>query len=146
MFNKVLVPIDGSPSALRAVGCAKQYLAEGIAKQVTLIHVASIVTEIIGLDGFTTSTFNTEVMDWVEKAAAEVVARSRVVFEEAGLPVRTVVTFGNPAESICAFAEQENCDLIIMGCRGLSKLQELLLGSVSDRVLKLAKCPVLIVK
>ncbi|MCW2277192.1 universal stress protein family protein [Heliophilum fasciatum] len=53
---------------------------------------------------------------------------------------------GNPAYAICEYAEEHNMDLIIIGSRGMGEIKSLLLGSISDRVLHLAKCPVLIVR
>ena len=53
---------------------------------------------------------------------------------------------GEPAEEIVDYARLEEVDLIVMGSRGLSPIQELLLGSVSDKVLRTAPCPVLIAR
>ena len=53
---------------------------------------------------------------------------------------------GRPAEEIIRVANDGNADLLVIGCRGLNTLQELAIGSVSHKVIKHAKCPVLVVK
>ena len=53
---------------------------------------------------------------------------------------------GNPVEEILNIADEGNFDLIVIGIRGMSKIKKFLVGSVSDRVIKHALCPVLVVK
>jgi nucleotide-binding universal stress UspA family protein len=53
--------------------------------------------------------------------------------------------FGDPAKEIITFAEEGHCDLIVMGRRGQGAVSKALLGSVSDRVVKAASCPVMVV-
>jgi nucleotide-binding universal stress UspA family protein len=59
---------------------------------------------------------------------------------------RSVVIEGNPGVMIVEFVKQNDCDLVVMGSRGLSGLKELFLGSVSHYVVQKAPCPVFIVK
>lgn len=54
--------------------------------------------------------------------------------------------WGTPAQVIINLARNQACDLIVMGSRGLSKMSGLFLGSVSDRVAKVAPCPVMLIK
>ncbi|HLN61048.1 MAG TPA: universal stress protein, partial [Symbiobacteriaceae bacterium] len=66
-----------------------------------------------------------------------------------GLPeerVATEVQVGEPAEEIVDLARLEGYDLIVMGSRGLNQVKELLVGSVSHRVLHTAPCPVLVAR
>ncbi len=60
--------------------------------------------------------------------------------------VDTRTSFGDPATEIVAIAKQLGVELIVMGSRGQSPMRELLLGSVSDKVLRHAKCPVTVVR
>jgi nucleotide-binding universal stress UspA family protein len=62
------------------------------------------------------------------------------------LKISTVLKEGRPADEIVKTAKEENFDLIVMGHRGLGRVKEFFLGSVSDRVADEAHCPVLIVK
>jgi nucleotide-binding universal stress UspA family protein len=61
------------------------------------------------------------------------------------LKISTVLKEGRPADEIVKTAKEENFDLIVMGHRGLGRVKEFFLGSVSDRVADEAHCPVLIV-
>jgi nucleotide-binding universal stress UspA family protein len=63
-----------------------------------------------------------------------------------GVDIRRELLFGSGAESLIAVAETRQCDLIVMGTRGLGALRGLLLGSQAQKVVSLAPCPVLLVK
>lgn len=60
--------------------------------------------------------------------------------------VEQIPTAGHPSEEIVAHARKLHCELIVMGSRGLSPVEEIVLGSVSDRVLRRAPCAVTIVR
>lgn len=62
------------------------------------------------------------------------------------LDVKTDMAVGHPGEQIIHRAEVDNIDLIIVGRRGTSLFQKLILGSVSERVLRYAHCPVMVVR
>lgn len=123
MTSKILVPVDGSSSALKAAGLAAEW-ASRMGCAVTLIHVHDPKTP----------PPNGEVFGPAEK-----------VFSQRGLKVRTRVAKGSPADEICAAARAGSYDLIVMGSRGLSEFQKLFAGSVSNRVMLHAGCPVTIV-
>ena len=72
--------------------------------------------------------------EWREKAAAE------------GLSVKDTVTPLFPSEAIANAAKETGADLVVMGTRGLSGLKHILLGSVAERTIRIAPCPVLTVK
>jgi universal stress protein A len=59
---------------------------------------------------------------------------------------RVQTLFGNPAQSIIEYAEHNRCDLIVMGTHGWTKIAHFVLGSVAERVVRHAPCPVLIVR
>jgi nucleotide-binding universal stress UspA family protein len=66
--------------------------------------------------------------------------------EQAGAQVRCMVRFGSPAEEILSYASQNNIELIAMCTHGRSGLARWAYGSVADRVLRAASCPVLLVR
>lgn len=146
MYNSILVPTDGSPSALNAAILAKNYLKDGIVKRVTLVHVTSLNKEAGVKSQLMPVAVNEKLVRLVEGAGQEVIAKTQAIFTDEGLEVEVLVEFGEPAEAIVKLAKCRRFDLIIMGSRGLSKLKEILLGSISDQVIRLAKCPVMVVK
>jgi len=146
MFRKILVPVDGSQSALRAARIAAE-IARKFDSQVTLLTVletADIAAAAAGMAG----------MVWVDTTAgAALDAAAREVLSAAsqamGLPgdrVRQAVLSGHPADMISEVCRSRTYDLIVMGSRGLSEVGSLFLGSVSDKVSHHAPCPVLIVR
>ena len=62
------------------------------------------------------------------------------------LSYRLKLLHGEPGPAIVEYANKENFDLVVIGSRGLNSLQEMVLGSVSHKVVKRVNCPVLIVK
>ena len=62
------------------------------------------------------------------------------------LPVRRALHAGPPGEVICWMAEDQRCDLIVMGTHGRTGLAHLILGSVAEHVLRHARCPVVVVR
>jgi nucleotide-binding universal stress UspA family protein len=149
MYQKVLVPVDGSLSSMRAVDTARQLVEEGSAKEVTLLHVTISPRDVILVEGFYTRLdfpeFQEELMEKVNEAARQVLDKS---LERLGPGIAAVTRLENgpAAETICEIAEKDHFDLIIIGNRGLNRLQRFLLGSVSARVTSQARCSVLIVK
>src|SRR5699024_3314944 len=62
------------------------------------------------------------------------------------IPYHIEILHGHPGPAIIEYVNEENMDMIIIGSRGLNTLQEMVLGSVSHKVMKRANCPALIVK
>lgn len=149
MYQRVLVPVDGSLASMRAVDNARQLVEEGSAKEVTLLHVALNPRDVILVEGFYTRLdfpqFQEELMEKVNESAQQILDKAK---ERLGpdLPVTVRLENGPAAETICEIAEKGHYDLIIIGNRGLNRLQRLLLGSVSGKVISLARCSVLVVK
>lgn len=146
MYNKILVPTDGSDGAAAAIKLARDLLVAGVGKSVTLIHIASIAKEvtdysIINLKKVDEELVKTKLMHHGQ----QIMLLGKSFFKEAALPVDTIVQLGDdPGEAIIKIAQEQNFDLIVMGSRGLSVVKELILGSVSTKVLHHAKCPVII--
>ena len=83
-----------------------------------------------------------EVRDRRHDAARELVAQGRSI----GVTVEFLVWTGDPGPSIVSAAEAESADLVVVGTHGRGTIGRLLLGSVSDHVVRNAPCPVLVVR
>jgi nucleotide-binding universal stress UspA family protein len=129
-LSKILVAIDGSESAKKALEYAVQ-LAKKHKAKVTLLNVGE--SKIFGLKPEVARKIGESILF---DAASEVKE----------LKLNTQLEFGNPAETIIEVAEKGNYDLIVVGNRGLSSVKRFFLGSVSDDVSHHAKSSVLIVR
>jgi nucleotide-binding universal stress UspA family protein len=140
MYRKILVPIDGSELSTYTLHEAIR-LASGFGPEVrmTVLHVSPYipVTELsVGLD----------VGRFRREAAEAVVDAARPLLEAVPFGHEFVTLDGDPAREICETAKAGKYELIVMGNRGHGLFTELLLGSVSQKVVQHAHCPVLIVR
>lgn len=139
MFEKILVPLDGSEYSLDALEKAIQ-IAKKFDSAVTLVHMYSIT-----VFKLTPSQINDYVLE-LRKAGEKILAEGKKKAYAEGVHAETQLKEGHIVEGIVELAKEGSFDLIVMGARGLSKLKELVLGSVSHGVTLHAPCPVLIVK
>ena len=155
MFQKILVPLDGSEHSFRALSVAIQ-LAKKFDGKITLVHVYSAAIRPVMVPETATMTPPmvpvmtpievSRVTDAARKAGSDILTGGAQKVEAEGVQVETVLKEGNTVQEIVKTAAEGKFDLIVMGARGISKIKELILGSVSDGVLRNAPCPVLIVK
>lgn len=155
LFESILVPLDGSEHSLRALDVAVQ-TAKVFKAKLTLIHVYSATVRPIILPEPTTLTPSgvpaitaeevSKVIEAARGAGERILADGRQRAEACRLKVKTVLKEGQTTQEIIRTAKEEKFDLIVIGARGISKIREILLGSVSDGVTRNAPCPVLVVK
>ena len=139
--ERILVPSDFSASAREALGCAID-LAGAFSAEIHLLHSfaanpARITPYSEGLP-----------FDYVEAVRKAAHARLDEEAEEArqaGVEVRTYLDEDLPSRAIASLAEKISADLIVMGTRGNSGVKHVLLGSVAERTVRIAPCPVLTV-
>ncbi|XVF76013.1 hypothetical protein PTKIN_Ptkin13bG0233400 [Pterospermum kingtungense] len=81
-----------------------------------------------------------------EEIAAGILSRALKICNNKVIKAETLILEGDPKDKICEISEQMNIDLLVVGSRGLGKIQRAFLGSVSDYCAHHAKCPILIVK
>lgn len=152
MIKKILVAIDGSEHADKALNFALD-LAERYSAAITLINVFQAPMFSYPIVGYlaeppyypvTWEDFFKEIKASHEKILSKALKRAKELKPD--LKISTVLKEGRPADEIVKTAKEENFDLIVMGHRGLGRVKEFFLGSVSDRVADEAHCPVLIVK
>lgn len=143
MTIKILLPVDGSDCALRAVDHLITHA--GWFSSVPEIHLLNVHAPIpigriqahVGKD--TLHAY------YLEESQAQLSEAQRRL-DAAGRFHTTHIHVGQPAEVICRLASELGCDLIVMGSHGLGALAGAIAGSVASRVLHLAACPVLLVK
>jgi len=140
-FTNILMSYDGSEPSKKALEKAIALTEQNNAKLTLLhaYHVPSMVSThpfLIVPPEYMTNVADTENLI-VEELRALVSHLSNA---------QAVVANGQPAKVILDYAKEQQCDLIVMGSRGLGGLQELVLGSVSHNVVQHAPIPVLIVK
>ena len=144
-ISRILAATDFSAASDRAIDYASA-LASQFGASVHLLHVVE--------DPFVAGAWNPELYiasvptmraSLIDEAAARL-ARLRQTFERQGLTVTSEVMVGSPAPAIRDVAEGRCCDLVVMGTHGRSGMAHLLLGSVAEKVIRQAPCPVLTVR
>jgi len=155
LFEKILVPLDGSEHSLRALEIAIQ-MAKKFGGKITLIHVYSVTFGPVIMPEPTTLTPPgfpvmtpaevSKVAEAARKAGSSILADGEQKVKAEGIQVETILKEGPTVQEIIKKAREDSFNLIVMGARGISKIKEILLGSVSDGVIRNTPCPVLVVK
>ncbi len=143
--GRILLAFDGSKEATAAAQAAVE-IASGTGSELHVVYV-------LQPERYMPYHPGPEAWEWeANLARAKRSARSRVEEQakrmEAGgvMVARTHVAVGRPDHEIVASGEELDVSLIVMGSRGLSRLDRALMGSVSDSVVRHARCPVLVVR
>lgn len=155
MFEKILVALDGSEHSVQALRAAIQ-IARKFNGKLTLVHVYAITVAPIVVPEPTTLTPSgvpvvtpAEVSKMIE-AAREVGQRilddGEKEVKSENVQVESTLKEGSTVQEITRLAKEGNFDLIAIGAKGVGRLREFLLGSVSEGVMKHAPYPVLVVK
>ena len=139
VFEKILVPLDGSDHSLSALEKAIQ-IAKKFDGKITLINVYSVSSFRL-----TPSQVFAYVVE-LRNSGESILAEGEKIAKAEGIQVETLLKEGHIVEEILKKAREGNFDLIVIGARGISKMKEILLGSVSHGVTTHAPCPVLVVK
>jgi nucleotide-binding universal stress UspA family protein len=82
----------------------------------------------------------------LKKIAQSLLLNAKALLRKKGLKVKSSLTIGNPAREIAERAGKEKADLIVMGTQGKRGVEHVLLGSVAEKVVRLADCPVLTIR
>lgn len=139
LFEKILVPLDGSEQSIWALGKAVR-IAKKVGGEITLIHVYSIKPLAI------TPMQVYKYAQAMRKHGNGILEDGKKKAEAEGVQAQTLLVDGHAVHEILKVAREGNFSLIVIGATGLSKIRELLLGSVSDGVIRLAPCSVLVVR
>ncbi|GAA0298172.1 universal stress protein [Halarchaeum salinum] len=140
MYDRILVPTDGSPESEDAIDEAME-LAELTDATVVALYVVD-TSDYSALPESKWSALQEELYAEGEEAVAAVAERG----EAAGVEVEELVVEGSPNEVILDTASEEDCDAIVMGTHGRSGVERFLLGSVTEKVVRHSEIPVLVVR
>ena len=143
-ITSILVPVDFSTHADRAFDYALT-LARSFSAYVELLHV---VEDPFAGGGWGSEVYLSDIDGLRERAIAEASTRLdeiRAALPAHDVPVVVTVRMGRPAETIVEYAQAVHADLIVMGTHGRTGLAHLFVGSVAERVVRTAACPVLTV-
>jgi nucleotide-binding universal stress UspA family protein len=142
MFKKILVPTDASEYSRRALITALE-MAKLYKAEVELLHVTFTPQ---AYWGYTVSYGITVSQEELDRNAELVLEAATAGIDTSGVPLKKCIDSGHPVSIILDEIQKENIDLVIMGSHGYGPITGSVLGSVSQRVLQRAECPVMIVR
>ena len=143
-FRRILCASDFSKTSGRALALAIDVAKANHARLMILYAYVPIVPLVPEqyIESSTWTRVDTETRRWIERQLAKLAARAR----KAGVRASAMIVTGDPAQGIVRLARSKRVDLIVVGTHGRRGLSKFLLGSVAERVLATAPCPVLAVR
>ena len=136
-----MVPVDGSDNSYRALDAAL-LLSEKLGSNITVIHVM----EQVPITHIGSEKQINEFLEAYKKENQEILSKCSEIAAQKGLTINTFLVEGNPASEILNFSKKEKFDLLIMGRRGLGKFKELILGSISSKIVHHSPSAVLLIR
>ena len=141
MFKKILCPVDFSNSSLEALDYAVNFARQNDGRIILLHVIDNPLADQYGPSG---QNFYAEVEHALEKSKQMLTEAART--HAGGVSCETIAKRGNPYEEIIDLANEQQADVIVMSTHGRSGPQRLLIGSVAEKVVRTAPCPVLTVR
>ena len=141
MFTKILVPADGSDNSYRALEAALVF-SEKLGSSISVVNVM----EQVPITHIESEKLPNELLEAYKKENQEILSKCSDIAHQKGIIIKTVLLQGNPAPVILDYIKKENFDLVIMGSRGMGKFKELILGSVSSKIMHHSPCAVMIIR
>ena len=144
-YKRILVPLDFSDPSARALEHAKT-LAERFEASLELLHVVPNPFMANATSLYVGMPLPQDFLKELEQDARQRLDAALTSAERAHFKARSIVRVGDPLFEIVEYARTERVDLIVMGTRGRTGMSHLFLGSVAERVVRTAECPVLTVR
>jgi len=141
-LRKVLIATDGSESAEKAASFGVEIARLSGAKVYAIYVIDTTPYYSIPLD----QVWSKEVYEQFDKVGHEITSDVVESARAAGLEAESIVLKGNPPERILNFSEEQNVDMIVVGSHGKGGFERLVIGSVSEKIVRHAKVPVLVVR
>ena len=139
--RKILIPTDGSDYSMRAAEFGVS-MAKLLKAEVTVVYVIDTVV----LDQIAKVTERADAERELKGDGERYLNYVHGLAEKAGVKASSLLAKGRPFEQIVHLAKGLHMDLIVMGTFGRSGAERILIGSVAERVIEYANCPVLVVK
>jgi len=140
-MKSLLVSVDGSPNADRAVAFAIRMAKAVQGMKVILLNVQEQLER-----WYAHGLASDSSREHLKQQGQAQAAAARKLLDESGCPYEFLIVFGKPAETIVQVARDHGCSGLVMGTRGLGELQNVFIGSTSFKVVQLSDLPVTLVK
>jgi nucleotide-binding universal stress UspA family protein len=143
MFEKILYPTDFSDASKKALDYLVR-LKDAGAKEIVILHVIDEK----GIDAIYRYGAGSavEIIEGIEKEAREEGKKIEKKLRQSGLGVKVRIETGVPLKEILKVEEEEKVSAVVIGSHGKTNLEEMVLGSVSEKVIRKSKSPVLVIK
>jgi nucleotide-binding universal stress UspA family protein len=142
-FRHILAPTDFSEYSKNAVASALEW-AKQFGAKLTILHVVELPP--YPVEGYVPPQMSATFLEDLERQASVDLAELVPEAEAAGIEVARVVAVGTPYRTIIETAEAGHVDLIVMATAGRTGFSHLVLGSIAERVVRTASCPVLTIR
>jgi nucleotide-binding universal stress UspA family protein len=142
-FRHILAPTDFSEYSKQAIASALE-LAKKFGAKLTILHVIELPP--YPVEGYVPPSLSATFMDDLERQATTDLAQLVPEAEAANVEVARVIAVGTPYRKIIDTAEAEQVDLIVMATAGRTGFSHLVMGSIAERVVRTASCPVLTIR
>jgi len=150
MFERILVPLDGSKVGEAAIPVIKQLLTKRASGSKVDIHLLAVITllrhwVVVG-EASAPVSYTEEELALIKDRVENYLETAGESITGSGVTIKKLVTSGNAAEEILKAAGEFDVDLIAMSTHGRSGLRRMAFGSITDKVLRGANVPVLMVR
>jgi nucleotide-binding universal stress UspA family protein len=142
-YKTILVPVDGSKTSERAIDAARELAANGA--EVIVLSVA-VERDVMPSELMATGHIsNKDIQDDRRQQAAGIAQKAAKALHDTGVSAKDEVATGDPAHCIIERSRELDAPLVVIGRRGLTGFRELIMGSVSNKVVHYAACSVLVI-
>ena len=141
MYDRILVPTDGSDGVERAV----RHAVDLAVRHGATVHALYVVNS-ASYAGMPMESSWEGIDELLRSDAEDAVSLVEAVGDDHDVPVETAIVDGSPSTEIVRYAEDADCDLVVMGTHGRGGIDRLLLGSVAETVVRASSVPVLTVR
>lgn len=139
IYQKILLPVSGKHGGDRALK-ALNHALKMVNGEIVVMHAFESLPQLVGGEA------HAELLHEAQAEGLTLISPVVNAVQEAGLPCRTRVVEGTPSEAIIHVAHEEQCDLIVMFTDGCDEISDMLLGTVTERVLRNTDVPLLAIR